>query len=106
MNNYKFNMLCKEIGIALGADEILCQLAEEAAELSQAALKLRRARTKTNPTVMSVEGATGNLYEEIADVILCFNVLASTEVGSFDPTPIETHKIQRWKKRLEENGNG
>lgn len=33
----------------LSEEDILCQLAEEAAEGSQAALKLRRAITRTNP---------------------------------------------------------
>jgi len=37
----------------LTEDELLCQLAEEAAELSQAALKLRRVLTGVNPTPVS-----------------------------------------------------
>ncbi len=35
--------------------EILCQLAEEASELAQAALKLRRALDGTNPTPVTIE---------------------------------------------------
>lgn len=34
--------------------DLLCQLAEEASELAQAALKLKRAMEGTNPTPMSV----------------------------------------------------
>lgn len=36
-------------------DELLAQLAEECAELSQAALKLRRALTGINPTSVTVD---------------------------------------------------
>lgn len=39
----------------LGMNEILCQLAEEASELAQAALKLRRAYDGKNPTPKTVE---------------------------------------------------
>ena len=41
----------------LSEEDILCQLAEEAAELAQAALKLRRAITGTNPTPASEDEA-------------------------------------------------
>ena len=57
---YIASRLCRE--------DILCQLAEEAAELSQAALKLRRAITGTNPTPVSESKATDDLFEELADV--------------------------------------
>ena len=53
-------------------DELLAQLAEECAELSQAALKLRRALTGINPTPVTAEEARKNLVEETADV---YNVL-------------------------------
>ena len=41
----------------LSDEDILCQIAEEAAELAQAALKLRRAMTGTNPTPVTVDEA-------------------------------------------------
>ena len=50
-------------------DELLAQLAEECAELSQAALKLRRALTGINPTPVTAEEARANLVEEIADIL-------------------------------------
>ncbi len=56
------------IASRLSREDILCQLAEEAAELSQAALKLRRAITGTNPTPVSESTATDDLFEELADV--------------------------------------
>ena len=49
-------------------DELLAQLAEECAELSQAALKLRRALTGINPTPVTADEARWNLVEEVADV--------------------------------------
>lgn len=44
----------KKISDILPKTEILAQLAEEASELAQAALKLRRALDGTNPTPKSV----------------------------------------------------
>lgn len=45
----------RKISDILPKTEILAQLAEEASELAQAALKLRRALDGTNPTPKSVE---------------------------------------------------
>lgn len=47
--------MSKKISDILPKTEILAQLAEEASELAQAALKLRRALDGTNPTPKSVE---------------------------------------------------
>ena len=55
----------------LTLEDALCQLAEEAAELAQAALKYRRALTGSNPTPVTPEEARENLLEETADVLLC-----------------------------------
>lgn len=49
--------------------ELLAQLAEEGAELAQAALKLRRAYDGTNPTPKTVGECLDNLQEEVADEI-------------------------------------
>lgn len=77
--------------------ELLAQLAEEAAELSQAALKLRRVIDKTNPTPVGRAEAWANIREEISDVAVC---LALLELDS-DPATM-TAKIRRWAKRLKE----
>lgn len=58
----------------LSQEDILCQLAEEASELAQAALKLRRVITGTNPTPVSEDEALRNLHEEIIDVSLAEKV--------------------------------
>lgn len=55
----------------LGTEELLAQLAEEAAELGKAALKLRRALDGKNPTPVSPSEALRNVREEMADVLLC-----------------------------------
>lgn len=81
--------------------ELLAMLAEEAAELSHAALKLRRAIDQTNPTPMSIEECEANLSEEVADVGLCFFIL---EIDPRETSIISTQlkKLTRWTDRLNE----
>ena len=59
----------------LDQPELLVQLAEEATELAQAALKLRRAYTGVNPTPITAKDAYQGLLEEIADVSNCITAL-------------------------------
>lgn len=81
---------------------LLCQLAEECAELAQAALKLKRAMEGINPTPKSVEECVAGMEEEIADVMLCVDTL-----GFYDDDHVENEnrimdeKRIRWLKRLE-----
>ena len=81
--------------------ELLCQLAEEAAELSQAALKLRRAIDGKNPTPKTISNCEVSLDEEIADVKLCLDELGFYSEDhlsiQFD---IMTTKRKRWLSRL------
>jgi NTP pyrophosphatase (non-canonical NTP hydrolase) len=85
----------------LGTAELLCQLAEEAAELSKAALKLRRAITGFNPTPVTVDQARDNLVEEMADVYLCLDLLGFRSFENLCTTgEIEVKKLQRWAGRL------
>lgn len=53
--------MSKKVSDILPKTEILAQLAEEASELAQAALKLRRALDGTNPTPKSVEECLENI---------------------------------------------
>lgn len=81
-------------------DELLAQLAEECAELSQAALKLRRALTGINPTPVTVEEARKNLVEEIADILNVSELLL--EIDDVDEIyDIVQRKRERWLKRLD-----
>lgn len=84
--------------IDLPRTEILAQMAEEAAELAKAALKLRRVLGGTNPTPVTYQDAMDNLIEELGDIEICALAL--------DVKPNQRamkKKIERWKKRLEDN---
>lgn len=81
--------------------EILAQLAEECAELAQAALKLRRAIEGINPTPVSIQQAGDRLVEEIADVIVCENQLLGIDWNVVDE--VCKRKLGRWEGRLEAN---
>ena len=90
----------------LSQEELLCQLAEEASELAQAALKLRRVYDGSNPTPTKRSEAFDNLKEEIADVELVLMVLG------YDRSILisEKHKrmdakLIRWVNRLKEREN-
>ena len=83
----------------LSQEELLCQLAEEAAELAQAALKLRRVYDGSNPTPVKRSEAYDNLKEEIADIILVLNVL-DFDIMPHEQMQIINFKLQRWASRL------
>ena len=75
--------------------EILAQLAEEASELSQAALKLRRVIDGTNPTPKTREDALASLIEEYSDVVNCCR-----ELDIMQSEIIVAEKKERWICRL------
>lgn len=92
--------LDEKIKLHIPQDELLAQLAEECAELSQAALKLRRALTGINPTPVTAEEARANLVEEIADILNVSDLLL--EIDDVDEIyDIVQRKRERWLKRLE-----
>lgn len=78
--------------------EILAALAEESAELAQAALKLRRAATGASPTPVTVEDAWWQMVEEIADVACCLDEISGLDWGYIDR--LAEAKRQRWISRL------
>lgn len=83
--------------------EIMTQLAEEAAELSQAALKYRRTLSNSNPTPVTRHEAEKILLEEIADVKLCLHVAGFEAVRhKIQVNRTITAKAERWLKRLVE----
>ena len=92
--------LNKKIKQHLPQDELLAQLAEECAELSQAALKLRRALTGINPTPVAADEARRNLVEEAADVYNVLGLLLEAEDNA-EIYSIIRRKKERWLKRLE-----
>lgn len=88
-----------EIHTLLGCCELLVGLAEEAAELSQAALKLRRTLDGRNPTPLTTGDASRKLNEEFADVLLCAAVLG---LDREELARIIREKAARWTTRLVE----
>lgn len=90
----------------LDQPELLAQLAEEAAELGKAALKLRRVYTGVNPTPITGKEAFENLLEELADVYVCIAALGFDR--SIDNMRVERTmkaKMERWAGRLESQRN-
>ena len=81
-------------------DELLTQLAEESAELSQAALKLRRALTGINPTPVTADEARKSLVEEAADVYNVLGLLLDA-ADNAEIYSIIRRKKERWLNRLE-----
>ena len=67
--------LINAVRMKMSTRTMLEQLAEEAAELSQAALKLIRAMGDENPTPVTREEAENNLVEEATDVMLVLETL-------------------------------
>lgn len=90
-----------EIKKYLPETEILAQLGEEASELAQAALKLRRVLDGTNPTPVTKAQAMDNLIEEYGDVVCCMKELEIT----YDSSLIGKKKV-RWIERLSAKMDG
>lgn len=94
------------IAANLSEEDILCQIAEEAAELAQAALKLRRAISQTNPTPATVGEAVDNLFEEYGDTVGAFAVYANKNKCEDDLSEIVSDninaKLYRWAQRIKE----
>ena len=80
----------------LDARTLLEQLAEEASELAQAALKLiRAAEYSNNPTPITLQEAEVGLDEELHDVLAVASLLGIIEYDD-DENP----KWKRWAERL------
>lgn len=91
-----------EIAERIDTDNQLTQLAEEAAELSQAALKYRRAlqtarwEENISPTPKLLDDAYDGLMEECSDVMLAMLVTTRDLVSN----DIMLNKAKRWLERL------
>ena len=85
--------------------ELLAQLAEEAAELAQAALKMRRVMDGTNPTPVPFQEAHDNILEEICDVETCVAALLyNTPTAVKVRADLRAKKLERWAGRLTAKG--
>lgn len=72
-------------------------LAEEASELTHAALKYARILRGENPTPVTEDQAYDNIIEEFTDVMLC-----SKQLGIEADDDIMARKIKRWNDRLKD----
>lgn len=101
MNDYEY------ISKKVPEGALLCQIAEEAAELAQAALKYRRTMSEENPTPVQAVEALRHLLEEAADVQLALDVwkVKYNQDGDAADDAIESTvdiKRGRWIYRLRE----
>lgn len=79
--------------------DLLEQLAEESAELSQAALKCIRAYgINQNPTPISEDKALASLKEEANDVLIVLVILGLADQS----TVHDWRKLVRWAERIQE----
>ena len=79
--------------------DLLEQLAEESAELGQAALKLIRARGMSqNPTPISEDEALASLKEETNDVLIILVILGLADQSAVH----DWRKLVRWAERIQE----
>ena len=81
---------------------VLMALAEEASELSKAAMKYARAKgLLDNPTPISVEQAENDLIEEYNDLLICVGVL--NKIPSLTicvDVDLRKRKCRRWAERI------
>lgn len=97
------NQWARKIAEQLGEREKLEMVAEESAELAQAALKLTRAKgLSDNPTPITVDEAVQNFYEEFRDVLVAMRVVLSPSKWASLTDVDNSPKFKRWYERLEE----
>lgn len=80
----------------IGKPAALEQLAEEATELAQAALKYARKLRGENYTPKTIDELTANLVEEYTDVIVCGMCL-----NLHPDFEIMFSKMKRWEERIQ-----
>ncbi len=81
---------------------VLMALAEEASELSKAAMKVARAKgLLDNPTPISVEQAEASLIEEYNDLLNCVVMLNKVSgLTVSENTVLRDSKYRRWAVRI------
>ena len=89
-------MIIDEIGKAAALE----QLAEEATELAQAALKYSRKLRGNNPTPKTLGELEADLIEEFTDVTVCAMCLKLC--ADYD---LMFSKMKRWQERLNHDKN-
>ena len=84
----------------IGEPAMYEQLAEECAELGQAALKMARVLRKENPTPVTEDEASAMVLEEAADVWNCMNEVGITTNDLIGMTWDPEHNL--WEGKTEE----
>lgn len=70
------------------------QLAEEASELAQAALKMQRLELGNNPPRKTPQECINNVIEEHSDVVFCFKLLGWDDHKEMEA--VQKAKAGRW----------
>lgn len=102
--------MSKKVSDILPKTEILGQLAEELAEASAAASKLRRKIDGKNPTPKTLEECWEDLKKEIGDVMNAIDALTEQDSQNYHEFMSECGeyaepKMERWLSRLEAKEN-
>lgn len=97
------NEHAKYVRDTLPTRDKLEQVAEEAAELSQAALKLIRAYgLSENPTPIDSGEAMNNFCEEIQDLLCVLRIHLSEKLWTYLSDVDNYPKYERWACRIED----
>ena len=94
---------CLDVIERIGIPAALEQCTEECLELGQACIKMARFLRKENPTPMTEKKIKDHIFDEVADVLNCLDVIHAS--GYFDWDEVLKHadkKAERWKERLKE----
>ena len=83
----------------LSVNDVYLQMCEESSELSQASAKMVRVLNNTNPTPVTYSEALTNFLEEMADVLVCWEVLVN-RVNKEKVSSLKEYKMSRWANRL------
>lgn len=88
----------KELRGMLTLADLWGQLAEEASELAQAALKMQRLELGNNPPRKTPQECINNVIEEHADVDFCFKLLRWDDKKEREV--VQKAKAERWMSIL------
>lgn len=94
------HVMIEYIRRALPETELLAQLAEEAAELAQAALKVRRVIDGKNYSPVPLSVARESLDEEVNVVIVCLMALGYVAPQDRETESLVSSKLSRWFERM------
>lgn len=85
----------------IGMPAVLEQCAEECTELAQACLKIARKMRQENPTPATMDILIKDFNEEIADVMVCLNVIVDSGFISNEAIDsVMMTKQNRWEERI------